>query len=57
MTRPMAARIPNEARLLQFESSLSDSLAAHTEHVRDQFLSHHKFVALQTIQAQEQPAT
>jgi hypothetical protein len=57
MTRPMAARIPNEARLLQFESSLSDSLAAHTEHVRDQFLRHHKFVALQTIQAQEQPAT
>src|SRR5258707_24332 len=31
------------------------AFAAHAKHVGDQFLSHHQFITLQTVQTQQQP--
>ena len=54
--RDAAARIADQAQLLQLQRAFGDALAAHAQHVGDQFLRHHQLVAVQPVQAQQQPA-
>lgn len=52
----MAACVPNRSCVLKFKGPFGHSFPAHPQHVGNQFLSHHQFVALQAIQAQEEPS-
>lgn len=52
--RDVTARDADQTGPLQLERAFGDAFAAHTEHVGNQFLRHHEFVALQPIQAQQQ---
>ena len=47
-----ASAIPNQARVLQLASSISDALAAYAEHVGNQFLRHREIIGMKAIQAQ-----
>src|SRR3990167_477829 len=48
--------IADEPRTLQLEGRLRHAFAPHAQHVGDQLLRHHQLVALQAVQAQQQPA-
>ena len=51
------AQITDQTGGLQLESRFCHALAAHAEHVGDQFMRHHELVALQAVEAHQQPAT
>jgi hypothetical protein len=54
--RDVAAVVSDQAGLLHVAGGLGDALAAHAEHVGDQFLGHDQFVGGQAVEAQQQPA-
>ena len=54
--RDMPPGILNETRFLQLESALGHAFSANAEHVGNEFLRHHQFGTLQSIEAQEKPA-
>ena len=47
--RDMPARILDQARFLQAQGAFRNAFAPHPEHIGDQFLRHHEFVAFQAI--------
>src|SRR5678815_6161995 len=50
-----ASGVADDSGLLQFERAFGDAFPAHAQHVRDQLLGHHQLVALQAVQAEEEP--
>ena len=51
-----APAVMDQAELLQFSGRLRDTLAAHAEHVGNEFLRHHQLVGGQPVEAEQQPA-
>ena len=49
-------RVTDQAGPLQLDRAFGHAFAAHAEHVGDQLLRHHQLVAVQPVQAQQQPA-
>ena len=52
----VSADVLDKARPLQFGCDFGNPLPANAEHVGDEFLGHDELVALQSIQAQEEPS-
>ena len=50
-----ATRIADQTGFLQTERAFGLAFAAHTKHVGNEFLRHHQFIALQAVQAEQQP--
>ena len=48
----MAARVADQADLLQLQRRFRYAFAADAQHVGDQLLRHHQVIAAQAIQAQ-----
>jgi hypothetical protein len=55
--RDQAAAVVDQPGLLQLSGRFGNTLSAHPQHVRDQFLRHRQLTARQPIQRQQQPAT
>jgi len=52
----MPPGILDETGFLQLQRALGHAFPANAEHVGDEFLRHHQFGTLQSIEAQEKPA-
>lgn len=52
----VASAVLDHSQALQLAGGFGDALAAHAEHVGDQFLGHDQLVAGQAVEGQEQPA-
>src|ERR1039457_1358979 len=52
----VAAAVMDQSRLLQLSSGLRDTLAAHAQHMSDQFLRHRQLIRGQPVEARQDPA-
>jgi hypothetical protein len=43
------SRVPDNFGLLKLQSTASHAFSAHSQHIGDQLLSHHEFIAVQPI--------
>jgi hypothetical protein len=55
--RHLASMIPNQAVLLKRPEHVGDTGTAHTEHLRQEFMSDRKLVGCHSVMGHQQPAT
>jgi hypothetical protein len=53
----VAPRVSDDSGALQLQRRLGHPFASDAEHGGDQLLRHHQFVALCTVEAQQEPST